>query len=101
VNAAATLERHPAPMSQKISDCHAWQCELERGTLAGGVHPPTMSVAGKHGQASRNGITADHVASACTAPRRAALDQDNAVEAWPERGLPGTQPCRHKNERKW
>jgi|GEM_PF-4521089 len=32
---------------------------------------------------------------------RAERDQDNALEAWPEHGLPGTQLGPNKNGKKW
>jgi hypothetical protein len=39
-------------------------------------------------------------ASSCNSPKRVARDQDNAIDAWPERGLLGTRLGPDKNGRK-
>jgi hypothetical protein len=40
-------------------------------------------------------------AASQTSPNRAARDQDNAIPAWPEHGLLGTQLGPNKNGKKW
>jgi predicted phosphodiesterase len=91
----AQLEDHRLEL-QPIEGSNVWQGELERGSLADGIYQLTVTA----------GTASDTIrivvgASAYKAPPRQPRDQDNALAAWPERGLLGTQLGPNKNGRKW
>jgi 3',5'-cyclic-AMP phosphodiesterase len=100
MSVVATLEGHTIPMSQ-ISQSDVWQVEQERGTLADGVYALTVTVADQNGQTAKDSIRLVLGASAYKSTERSEREQDNVVEAWPERGLLGTQLGPNKNGRKW
>jgi Icc protein len=72
-----------------------------RGDLPDGVYLLSVSVEDTDGDAAEDSIRMVLGASAYKSPERCARDQDNAIEAWPERGLLGTQLGPNKNGRKW
>ena len=96
----ASLGGQDVPMSQ-ISESNVWQVDLERGSLADGVYQLTVAATDENGQTAEDSIRLVLGASAYKSQRRSERDQDNAVEAWPERGLLGTQLGPNKNGRKW
>jgi 3',5'-cyclic-AMP phosphodiesterase len=96
----ASLGGQDVPMSQ-ISESNVWQVDLERGSLADGVYQLTVAATDENGQTAEDSIRLVLGASAYKSQRRSERDQDNAVEAWPERGLLGTQLGPNKNRRKW
>jgi Icc protein len=64
-----------------------------------GVYSLAVSVEDARGQIATDEI---RVVSGSPAKReRAERDQDNALAAWPEHGLLGTQPGPNKNGKKW
>jgi Icc protein len=96
----AILEGRTVPMSQ-IPQSNVWQGDLERGSLADGIYKLTVVATDDKGRTSEDSIRLVLGASAYKAPERSERDQDNAVAAWPERGLLGTQLGPNKNGRKW
>jgi 3',5'-cyclic-AMP phosphodiesterase len=99
-SAVTTLEGHTTPMSQ-ISQSNVWQVELERGALIDGVYKLTVAIADQNGQTAEDSIRLVLGASAYQSPERSERDHNNAIEAWPQRGLLGTQLGPNKNGRKW
>jgi 3',5'-cyclic-AMP phosphodiesterase len=100
MSALATLAGHTTPMSQ-IPESSVWQVELDRRTLADGVHPLRVAITDQNGKTAEDSIRLVLGASAYKLPERSERDQDNAVAAWPERGLLGTKLGPNKNGRKW
>jgi 3',5'-cyclic AMP phosphodiesterase CpdA len=99
-SAVATLEGHTTSMSQ-IPRSSVWQVELEGGALVDGVYILTVAIADQNGHTAEDSIRLVLGASGYQSPERSERDQDNAIEAWPERGLLGTQLGPNKNGRKW
>jgi hypothetical protein len=100
MSVVATLEGATVPMSQ-ISESNVWQVELDRGTRADGVYTLTVVAADENRQTAKDSIRLVLGVSAYKSTERSDRDQDNVVEAWPERGLLGTQLGPNKNGRKW
>jgi hypothetical protein len=78
-----------------------WEGELARGVLPDGVHPLSVIIEDSDGRTAVDSIRVVLGASFCPSRERAERDQDNALPAWPERGLLGTQLGPNKNGRKW
>ena len=83
-----------------IAGSNVWEGSLSRGQVSSGVHPLRVTAT------DARGITAvDEIRVLVGAARpnreRAKRDQDNALAAWPEHGLLGTQLGPNKNGRKW
>jgi 3',5'-cyclic-AMP phosphodiesterase len=78
-----------------------WAGEMDRGDLPDGVHPLSVTIEDSDGRIAEDNIRVVLGASACPSRQRAKRDQDNAIPAWPERGLLGTQLGPNKNGRKW
>jgi 3',5'-cyclic-AMP phosphodiesterase len=96
MHATAYLDGHSAPM-KRIDHSHVWEADVS--TLHDGVYPLKVSVEDIHGKIATDEI---HIASGDLAKReRLERDQDNALEAWPEHGLLGTQLGPNKNGKKW
>ena len=95
-----TLEGHTVPMSQ-IPRSNVWQAAVGRGSLPDGVYKLTVSGTDEIKQTAEDSIRLVLGASAYTPPNPSERDQDNAIEAWPERGLLGTHLGPNKNGRKW
>ena len=66
-----------------------------------GVHDLLVEMQDARGGTAEDRIRRVFGDSAYRAAERKERDQDNAVEAWPERGLLGTQLGPNKNGRKW
>jgi len=99
-SAVVILEGHAEPMSQ-IPQSNVWHAAVERGSLEDGVYQLTVAATDENGRMAEDSIRLVFGASAYKSPRRSERDQDNAVEAWPERGLLGTKLGPNKNGRKW
>jgi Icc protein len=84
-----------------VSGSNVWQVEADRGGFADGVHQLTVTAKDEDGRVAEDNIRMVVGASAYAVPRRSERDQDNAIKAWPERGLLGTQLGPNKNGRKW
>ena len=80
-----------------VSDSHIWEANLP--TPREGTHPLKVSFKDAHGT-----VASDEIRLAVgqrTERRSEERDQDNALEAWPEHGLLGTQLGPNKNGKKW
>ena len=95
----ASIGNTTVPM-QLIPETKVWEGTLHVDQLEPGTHAlqvTAMDVDGK--------ITTDEIRTLVGEERRsnqrAKRDQDNALEAWPEHGLLGTQLGPNKNGRKW
>ena len=86
---------------QQIRNSSVWQGELKRGNLPDGVYALSAKVQDMDGNTAEDSIRMVLGASAYQAQERQERDQDNAVGAWPERGLMGTLLGPNKNGRKW
>jgi hypothetical protein len=96
VRATAELAGQIIPM-KRVENSQVWQADLPG--LYDGVHPLKVNIEDERGQVATDEIC---VAIGDLAPReRAERDQDNALEAWPEHGLLGTQLGPNKNGKKW
>ncbi len=99
-NAVATLEGRMVVLS-RIAGSNVWAGTICRGDLADGVYPVSVRVEDVNGGTAEDAIRVVLGTAAYRSIHRAGRDQDNAVEAWPERGLLGTQLGPNKNGRKW
>jgi 3',5'-cyclic-AMP phosphodiesterase len=96
VQATAYLDGLSAPMT-RIDDSHVWEADVS--TRHDGVYSLKVSFEDIRGKVATDEI---RVLSGDFAQReRVERDQDNALEAWPEHGLFGTQLGPNKNGKKW
>ncbi len=84
-----------------IQQSNVWEGELEAGDLPNGTYALSVSVEDIAGNTAEDCIRIVVGAQGHTASKRAERDQENAVDAWPEHGLLGTQLGPNKNGRKW
>jgi 3',5'-cyclic-AMP phosphodiesterase len=90
------LDGHDIPMEQ-VENRRVW--EINVTAPREGVHSLVVSVEDDSGNVATDEF---RVASGKLMEReRAERDQDNALEAWPEHGLLGTQLGPNKNGKKW
>lgn len=85
----------------QIPGTQVWEGEMHRGDLSDGIYPLTVVIEDADGRTADDTIRMVLGTSAYRGPKRAERDQDNALPAWPERGLMGTQLGPDKNGRKW
>jgi hypothetical protein len=85
----------------RTAQSDVWQTILERGHLADGVYPLDVNVTNGKGGTAEDTIRLVLGASTYRSPQRSKRDQDNAVEAWPERGLLGHNSAPTRMGRKW
>ena len=85
---------------QRISGSQVWEASFTDRDMVSGVHSLRVVATDAEGH-----TTVDEIRVLVGANRpireRAERDQDNALEAWPEHGLLGTQLGPNKNGRKW
>jgi hypothetical protein len=99
---AEALEATVDPSGQthtmaRAGDSHVWEAQLS--TPSEGTYPLKVSFKDPHGKVASDEI---HLAVGQRAERKSEeRDQDNALEAWPEHGLLGTQLGPNKNGKKW
>jgi len=96
VEAVSHLDRQTLPM-KRVGDSHVWEAEVPKPHE--GSHPLKVSFKDAHG-----GVATDEIrlyVGHYTARKYEERDQDNALEAWPEHGLLGTQLGPNKNGKKW
>jgi Icc protein len=96
----ALLGNRTLPLAQ-IPGTQVWERELDRRDLPDGIYPLSVTIEDSDGRTAVDTIRMVLGASAYHSPERAQTDQDNALPAWPERGLMGTQLGPNKNGRKW
>ncbi|NYF53619.1 metallophosphoesterase family protein [Tunturiibacter gelidoferens] len=96
VEATAHLDGQTLLM-KRVSDSHVWEADVP--SPREGTHPLKVSFQDAHGK-----VTTDEIRLAVgqrTKRRSEQRDQENALEAWPEHGLLGTQLGPNKNGKKW
>ena len=82
---------------KRVGDSHVWETDLP--VPSEGTHPLKVSFKDTHGE-----VASDEIRLAVgrrTERQSEERDQDNALEAWPEHGLLGTQLGPNKNGKKW
>lgn len=82
---------------KRVGDSQVWEADLP--TPRDGTHPLKVSFKDAHGK-----VASDEIRLAVgqrTERKSEERDQDNALEAWPEHGLLGTQLGPNKNGKKW
>ena len=85
---------------QSIAGTKVWEGRLMSGNLQAGTYGLRVVAVDAEGKTADDEIQT-LVGSDRPSRPRAARDQDNALEAWPEHGLLGTQLGPNKNGRKW
>jgi len=96
VRATAHLVGHAISM-KRIPNSQVWQADVS--IPHDGVYSLKVSVEDARGKIATDEIRV--VRGDRTIRERMERDQDNALEAWPERGLLGTQLGPNKNGKKW
>ena len=99
-SASAQIEDRSIPL-QRIEKSAVWQGNFARDGLKDGVYPLTVSIQDQDGKVAQDTVRIIVGRPGLLAPTRSPRDQDNAVAAWPEHGLLGTQLGPNKNGRKW
>ena len=99
----AKVEAAFAEMSltlQRVPGSSVWEGSFPGQGIPPGIHPLRVDVTDTQGNTAVDEI---RVLTGPDRPARvrAERDQDNALEAWPEHGLLGTQLGPNKNGRKW
>ena len=100
LRATAELEDQTVQLTQ-VPNSNVWHGELTRGKLSDGVYPLFVSALDANGNHAEDSIRMVLGSSAYQSVERSDRDKDNAVGAWPERGLLGTQLGPNKNGKKW
>ena len=100
VSVVAVLEGREGALAQ-VPGSAVWQGEIDCSELSNGVYALSVRAEDFDGKAAEDSIRLVVGSAAYQAAERAERDQDNAVGAWPERGLLGTQLGPNKNGRKW
>ena len=95
---SARFQNHDLPM-QRIPNTQIWETTLNLSGLTGGVYPVQVEAHDASGQSSTDAIRL--FLGTRAAQQREEQDQANALEAWPEHGLLGTQLGPNKNGKKW
>jgi Icc protein len=96
VQATAHLDGQAVPM-KRIANSHVWEADVSAPDK--GIHSLKVSIEDAGGKVATDEIS---VASGDFTQREPVeRDQDNALEAWPEHGLLGTQLGPNKNGKKW
>ncbi len=85
---------------QQVPGSRVWEATLPCVAIPPGVHPIRVAAVDAQGKSGKDEIRALFGFDRPTR-QRAERDQDNALEAWPEHGLLGTQLGPNKNGRKW
>jgi hypothetical protein len=96
VKATAHPDGHDAPMV-RVENSRVWETDVTAPRE--GVHSLAVSVQDKTGNICFDEIRV--VIDGLAQQKRVERDQDNALPAWPEHGLLGTQLGPNKNGKKW
>jgi Icc protein len=96
VKATAHLDGRVVLMN-RIDNSHVWQADLS--TPYEGTQSLKVSIEDAYGKVATDEIRV--VSGELTERERVERDQDNALDAWPEHGLLGTQLGPNKNGKKW
>ncbi|AFL87972.1 putative phosphohydrolase [Terriglobus roseus DSM 18391] len=96
VKATAHLEERSFQM-KRVGMSHVWECEI--AAPREGIHALMVSFQDAQGNVATDEV---RIAIGQRAEHECAeRDQDNALKAWPEHGLLGTQLGPNKNGKKW
>jgi predicted phosphodiesterase len=82
---------------KRVGDSHVWETDFP--TPSEGTHTLRVSFKDAHGKSACDEIRL--AVGERTERKSEERDQDNALEAWPEHGLLGTQLGPNKNGKKW
>jgi predicted phosphodiesterase len=82
---------------KRVGDSHVWEADLP--IPSEGTHAVKVSFKDAHGKTAIDEIRL--AVGQRTERKSEERDQDNALEAWPEHGLLGTQLGPNKNGKKW
>jgi len=96
VKATAHLDGRVVPM-KRVDNSHVWEAEVPS-------HREGTQLLNVSAEDADGNVATDEIRVASGIPTqqsRADRDQDNALEAWPEHGLLGTQLGPNKNGKKW
>ncbi len=96
VSATAALDGHEVAM-KRVPGSDVWEAQV--AAARDGVRSLVVSIRDERGDVATDEIRV-HLGSP-TELERVGRDQDNALEAWPEHGLLGTQLGPNKNGKKW
>jgi 3',5'-cyclic-AMP phosphodiesterase len=96
VRANVHLNGHDIPM-KRVENSQVWEADVSAPHE--GFYPLGVSVVDVHGKIATDEIRL--VIGDREEPERVERNQDNALEAWPEHGLLGTQLGPNKNGKKW
>lgn len=99
-NAVASVGDRTVMLENKPGS-NVWEGEFQGDTLENGIHSLVVEIHDSTGRPAQDEIRIVCGPSAYRAREHAARDRDNAIGAWPERGLLGTQLGPNKNGRKW
>jgi hypothetical protein len=95
----ASLAQHSFALEQ-VPESNVWEASLSIARLPDGVYPLCVTATDVKGKTAADSICV-LVGHAPPARKRSERDQDNALPAWPEHGLLGTQLGPNKNGKKW
>ena len=85
----------------RVAESQVWEGSLACDALADGVYPLAVRIEDAEGKCAEDAVKVALGHGAAAFPMRAPRDQDNALDAWGEHGLLGTQLGPNKNGRKW
>jgi len=86
---------------QRVPDSAVWEGVVDTAGLSDGLHTLLVRAEDIEGRAAEDRIRLYIGEKSSHAIARSERDQDNAIGAWPEHGLVGTQLGPNKNGRKW
>ena len=96
----ATLEQEQVQLRQ-VPGSQVWEALLPTGEMPDGVYTLRIWAEDADGQTAEDTVRVLVGNTTGTSRERSERDQDNALPAWPEHGLLGTQLGPNKNGRKW
>jgi Icc protein len=100
--ATCCIDDGPPQRMAPIGTSSVWHCPWNSLTVADGVHRVTVRVETIDGRQATDAIRVRTSQSGrFELPPRQPGDNANAIGAYPEKGIPGTQLGPNKNGRKW
>jgi hypothetical protein len=95
-----TLAREDEEL-RRVADAQVWEAKVPACYLTDGVYPLRVWAQDIDGREAEDTICLRIGAMPASLMERHERDQENALPAWPEHGLFGTQLGPNKNGRKW
>jgi 3',5'-cyclic-AMP phosphodiesterase len=87
---------------EQLTNSPMWQADVDAKRLSGRVYPLTVNLTDEAGKSGEDVIrVVVNSMGQYKTEVRSISDKDNAVGAWPQRGILGTQLGPNKNGRKW